>query len=73
MTSFDINPSMSDEEFIIACNQRRLSLTRPSQSLFRVYTIFIVDTETGVQIIEGANCEQGFIGGAICAERVTLK
>ena len=67
-----INAQSSTEEMVKFCNEKRQILTPPSQSSFRVYCIFVVHTDYGVEIVEGANCEQGYIGGAICAERFLL-
>ena len=56
-------------------NSRRIALScSPSQSNFRVFAILIVEDviKLKYQLIEGANSEQGYIGGAICAERAAL-
>ncbi len=57
------------------CNRQRESLNSfPAQSHFRVYAFLIVkcDNYDGYKVVEGANMEQGYIGGAICAERAAL-
>lgn len=55
-------------------NDQRLKLpSSPEQSEFRVYALLLVKLNTGKAIIiEGTNAEQGYIGGAICAERAAL-
>jgi cytidine deaminase len=60
---------------IEVCHERRLSLaTAPTQSLFKVYAILdVLDKSNNSQhLIEGANCESGYIGASICAERSAL-
>jgi len=64
------------------CNQVRERVkVHPSQSNFRVAAVFIIehtvtddanDAKTQTSFVCGSNAEQGFIGGAICAERATL-
>jgi cytidine deaminase len=67
---------LSDGELITRANLCRKSLQHsPEQSLFRVIALFIVQTGDGTQepiLVEGTNAEQGYIGGAICAERAAL-
>lgn len=71
---------LSDGELVARTNACRKRLhTSPEQSLFRVSALFIVQegkTPAGEIpepiLIEGANAEQGYIGGAICAERSAL-
>jgi cytidine deaminase len=46
--------------------------TAPQQSHFRVYTLFIIEVDQHLRVIEGTNAEQGYIGGAICAERSAI-
>ena len=48
-----------------------LSLS-PSQSNFKVYCILVVQVADETILIHGTNSEQGYIGGAICAERAAL-
>jgi cytidine deaminase len=57
---------------VLANEQRRALRTVPAQSHFKVYTIFVVEVGGNLRIIEGANAEQGYIGGAICAERSAI-
>lgn len=55
------------------CNAQRSSLsTFPSQSLFRVFALLLVTVDDKYVVVEGTNSEQGYIGGAICAERSAL-
>ena len=54
-------------------NRLRLLDGYPSQSHFRVYALLVVETtDRSLQIVQGSNAEQGYIGGAICAERAAL-
>jgi cytidine deaminase len=65
--------SASDDELIAYANTKRRALPcAPEQSFFRVYVLLIVRSEDRNVIIEGTNAEQGYIGGAICAERAAL-
>ena len=65
--------SASDEELVKYANMKRKALPcAPEQSFFRVYVLLIVRSEERMTIIEGTNAEQGYIGGAICAERAAL-
>ena len=67
-----------DDELVKICNRQRLSLaTSPTQSGFRVFAFLIIthkdrEGELKYAVVEGANTEQGYIGGAICAERAAL-
>ena len=57
------------------CNRQRCALySSPAQSNFRVMAFLIItcDDKPGLSVVEGANMEQGWIGGAICAERAAL-
>lgn len=64
---------LSDEALVALANQKRISLpTSPTQSNFRVYAILVVSIDGVSRTIEGTNAEQGYIGGAICAERSAL-
>ena len=72
-----VSLSTNDDELISYANTKREILSLPSQSNFRVYCLIIVsiaDKSNLVEyvLIEGANCEQGYIGGAICAERSAI-
>ena len=65
--------ALSDESLVALANQKRISLpSPPTQSNFRVYAILVVNINGVSHTIEGTNAEQGFIGGAICAERSAL-
>eukprot|EP01035_Chromulina_nebulosa_P019885 gene19885-25840_t len=45
----------------------------PTQSNFCVFCLLVIKTiDNKIDIIEGTNGEQGYIGGAICAERAAL-
>jgi cytidine deaminase len=44
----------------------------PSQSNFKVYCILVVQVGEETILIHGTNGEQGYVGGAICAERAAL-
>lgn len=62
-----------DEELVKLANACRIALPlSPSQSNFRVYCILVVVIENEMKLIHGTNGEQGYIGGAICAERAAL-
>lgn len=63
-----------DALLVRMCNAQRLKLpSSPEQSEFRVYAFLIVlEDNTKLVIVEGSNAEQGYIGGAICAERAAL-
>ena len=63
-----------DNELVRLANDIRIKLSdSPSQSEFRVIAILIIETSDGVlKFIEGSNSEQGYIGGAICAERAAI-
>lgn len=63
-----------DKVLVDYCNYKRINLpSSPSQSNFRVYCLLLVELADGsIKIIEGTNGEQGYIGGAICAERSAL-
>ena len=57
----------------LANTHREMLHTSPSQSEFRVYAILVVEkTDGNLILVQGANQEQGYIGGAICAERAAL-
>ncbi len=63
------------QALIDLCNRRRVALaTSPSQSDFRVFAFLIIKSPSSglLSLIEGTNAEQGYIGGAICAERSAL-
>ncbi|KAJ1429388.1 hypothetical protein B484DRAFT_449427 [Ochromonadaceae sp. CCMP2298] len=70
----DIEKLMQDDLAMIQlANTTRSTCDYPSQSKFRVYAILVVETSDGVlRMMQGANAEQGYIGGAICAERAAL-
>lgn len=63
-----------DSSFVRLANEARESLGGyPAQSKFRVLAIFVVEKPDGsFCLVKGANAEQGYIGGAICAERAAL-
>lgn len=62
-----------DEKLINLCNEMRLSLaTAPSQSFFKVCCLLIISYQGAMKFLQGANSEEGYIGGAICAERSAL-
>lgn len=62
-----------DSAMVALANKKRVELFEsPSQSEFRVFAILTVLSEGKLSFIEGANSEQGYIGGAICAERSAL-
>jgi cytidine deaminase len=44
----------------------------PSQSNFKVYCILVVQVGEETILVHGTNGEQGYIGGAVCAERAAL-
>jgi cytidine deaminase len=72
-----INPVdyIHDDKILVDyCNYKRTTLpSSPTQSNFRVYCLLIVKlADESITIIEGTNGEQGYIGGAICAERSAL-
>lgn len=69
-----IEQLLTDDSAMVAlANKRRIELSEsPSQSEFRVFAILTVLSEGKLSFIEGANSEQGYIGGAICAERSAL-
>lgn len=67
--------SLSSAEWIQRANERRLALfSSPEQSHFRVTALLAVTSgdHSEPAVVEGANAEQGYIGGAICAERAAL-
>ena len=76
LTAADVVPVLKDDFALVKlCNQQRLALSSsPSQSNFRVmaYMVITADDVEGYEIIEGANMEEGYIGGAICAERACM-
>lgn len=66
-----------DTEWIRIANGIRLALIeKPSQSFFRVIALMIISQSEGNQknwkVVCGSNHEQGYIGGAICAERAAI-
>ena len=72
-----------DQNLVDLLNSMRLRIkVHPSQSNFRVVALFIVqhtvvkiesgDSPQRLSFVCGSNAEQGYIGGAICAERATL-
>jgi len=67
---------MADDSAMVQyANENRLKLLDgyPLQSHFRVYAMLFVETiDRSIQIVQGSNAEQGYIGGAICAERAAL-
>lgn len=65
---------VNDVAFVKLANEGREKLfTSPAQSHFRVYAILVVEKPDGsLMLVHGANAEQGYIGGAICAERSAL-
>ena len=73
----EINVLLNDDvKAVKLANDERLSLaSSPTQSEFRVLALLFVrkpkDDDSFV-IVRGANSEQGYIGGATCAERAAL-
>lgn len=69
-----IEKLLADDAAMVAlANKKRVELFEsPSQSEFRVFAILAVLSEGKLSLVEGANSEQGYIGGAICAERSAL-
>ena len=68
-----INVDASPQILVEACNRQRLSLHgRPTQSHFNVVALFFIMSNGERYIVEGMNAEQGYIGGAICAERSVM-
>jgi cytidine deaminase len=71
-----IRSLMADDAAMVQyANENRLKLLDgfPSQSHFRVYALlFVENADRLLQIVQGSNAEQGYIGGAICAERAAL-
>lgn len=63
-----------DAAFVKLANEGREDLfTSPAQSHFKVYAILVIEKPDGTLcLVHGANAEQGYIGGAICAERAAL-
>ena len=64
-------------KLVALANRQRLKLHEaPSQSLFRVVALFYISfgpsSSRQHEVVEGYNAEQGYIGGAICAERAAL-
>lgn len=75
VTQEEIQHLMRDDKaFVSLANDIRIKLTTsPTQSNFRVVAILIVRYEgSKLRLVVGANCEQGYIGGAICAERSAI-
>jgi cytidine deaminase len=76
LTADEIIPLLSDPDALSRiCNRQRLALfSSPAQSNFRVFAYLVItsDDKLGYSVVEGANMEQGWIGGAICAERAAL-
>ena len=64
----------NDDLLARTANEQRLKLpSSPEQSEFRVYALLLVKLSSGNAIVvEGSNAEQGYIGGAICAESAAL-
>lgn len=63
----------NDELLVATANaQRRKLPSKPAQSEFRVYAFIIIEVENRLIVVEGANAEPGYMGGAICAERACL-
>jgi len=76
LTDAEVTAVMDDAQALARlCNRQRLALySTPAQSHFRVFAFLVVtcDGHEGYKVVEGANMEQGYIGGAICAERAAL-
>lgn len=78
LTARDVVPLLQDEDdfaLVKLANRQRLALSSsPSQSNFRVmaYMVIQADDVNGYEVIEGANMEEGYMGGAICAERACM-
>lgn len=71
----EIEDLMNDDQRLIDyANQIRVELSSsPTQSFFRVVAILIVRYDgDNLRLVVGANAEQGYIGGAICAERSAI-
>jgi len=71
----EIEGFMNDDvSFVKLANEGREKLSSsPAQSHFKVYAILVVEKVDGsLCLVHGANSEQGYIGGAICAERSAL-
>lgn len=63
-----------DASFVKLANEGRENLGGyPAQSKFRVFAILVIEkTDGSFCLVKGANAEQGYIGGSICAERAAL-
>lgn len=70
----ELNIGSSPQDLVEACNRQRLSLHgTPTQSNFNVVALFFIQDIMGRRfIVEGMNAEQGYMGGAICAERSVM-
>jgi cytidine deaminase len=71
----EVMRALEDDVFLArTANDQRLKLpSSPEQSEFRVYALLLVKLHSGkAVVVEGSNAEQGYIGGAICAERAAL-
>ena len=72
----EITSAFNDHnELVKLCNRQRLQLhNSPAASNFRVFAFLVItaDDHEGYCVVEGANHEQGYIGGAICGERAAL-
>jgi len=76
LTDAEVTAVMDDSQALARlCNRQRMALySIPAQSHFRVFAFMVVtcDGHEGYKVVEGANMEPGYIGGAICAERAAL-
>lgn len=73
LTCDDVGAGASPELLVKFANRQRLSLhEKPSQSKFNVVALFFIVSEGKSYIVEGLNAEQGYVGGAICAERSAM-
>lgn len=65
---------LDDALFVKLANEGREKLGGyPAQSKFRVFAILVIEkTDGSFCLVRGANAEQGYIGGSICAERAAL-
>ena len=72
----EVVKNLNDDKSLVAlANKQRLQLSYyPSQSNFQVYAFLVItsDDSPGYKVVEGANHEEGYIGGAICAEHAAL-
>jgi cytidine deaminase len=75
LTQEEIVGLLSDDQRMVElANVHRRSLScSPTQSDFRVLAFLVVEKlDKTLMMIRGSNSEQGYIGGAICAERAAL-